>query len=278
MLLAESYPMPNPFPGMNPYLEQSEFWADFHNQLIAALARVLISKLLPKYRVVTDKWVYKIAGSTAKSEATPPGIAIGRPDVVVQQSRTNLPPVATTTTASRSTIQPVKVTVPLLEEIRQSFLEVRDAATQTVVTTIEVLSPANKRGDGRQKYEAKRQQILESLTNLVEIDLLRGGNPMPLEEDDPQKHYRILVSRASTRPIADLYPFNLGDRIPAFLLPLRPEDTEPVVELQTLIDDLYEQLAYDYFIDYSSSPPPPWSESDVASFLKHRNRSFDEAI
>lgn len=254
--------MPNPFPGMNPYLEQPEFWSDFHNQLIAALAKALIPQLLPKYRVVTDKWVYKIAGLTA--------IAIGRPDVAVQQSRTTQTTVKTTVASSQSAVQPIKVTVPLLEEVRQSYLEVRDAATQAVVTTIEVLSPANKRGDGRQKYESKRQQILESLTNLVEIDLLRDGEPLPAENGDIQSHYRLLVSRASTRPVADLYPFNLGDRIPLFELPLRPEDSEPVVDLQQLVDDLYEQLGYDYFINYSSSPPPPWSESDVAGILQHR--------
>ncbi|WP_407884435.1 DUF4058 family protein [Scytonema sp. NUACC26] len=57
--------MPNPFPGMNPYLEQSDYWSDFHNHLIAALAKDLIPKLLPKYRVVTDKWVYKVSGDMA---------------------------------------------------------------------------------------------------------------------------------------------------------------------------------------------------------------------
>lgn len=254
--------MPNPFPGMNPYLEQPEFWSDFHNQLIAAMAKALIPKLLPKYRVVTDKWVYKIVGSTA--------IAIGRPDVAVQQSRTTSTTVKTSAATSQSAVQPIKVTIPLLEEVRQSYLEVRDAATQSVVTAIEILSPANKRGNGRQKYESKRQQVLESLTNLVEIDLLRDGNPLPAEDGDTQSHYRILVSRANTRPIADLYPFNLGSRIPSFPLPLRPEDTETVVDLQQLVNDLYEQLAYDYFIDYTSSPPPPWSESDVATLLQHR--------
>lgn len=256
--------MPNPFPGMNPYLEQPEFWSDFHNQLIAALARALIPQLLPKYRVVTDKWVYKIAGSTA--------MAIGRPDLAVQQSRTAPATIQTVVTTSPSVVQPIKVTVPLLEEVRQSYIEVKDAATQAVVSAIEVLSPANKRGDGRQKYESKRQQVLESLTNLVEIDLLRGGEPLPASDGNTQSHYRILVSRANTRPVADLYPFNLGDRIPPFLLPLRREDTEPVVDLQLLVNDLYEQLAYDYFIDYHSSPPPPWSQADVASILQsHRS-------
>jgi hypothetical protein len=50
--------MPNPFSGMNPYLEQPEFWSDFHNQLIVSLARVLIPTLLPNYRVIISKWVY----------------------------------------------------------------------------------------------------------------------------------------------------------------------------------------------------------------------------
>ena len=260
--------MPNPFPGMNLYLEQPEFWSDFHNQLIASLARVLIPTLLPKYRVVIDKWVYRIADSTA--------IAIDRPDVAIQQSRTTPTPSQpagtsqTAVTLSQPTIHPTKVLLPLPEEVHQAYLEVRDAATQTVVTTVEVLSPANKRGEGRQKYEAKRQQVLGSLTNLVEIDLLRAGDPLPTANGTPQSYYRILVSRARTRPVADLYAFNLSDRIPSFPLPLQPNETEPIVDLQSLLNDLYEQLAYDYFIDYGNEPPPPWSDPEVANILQQQ--------
>lgn len=252
--------MPNPFPGMNPYLEQPDFWSDFHNQLVASLARVLVPELLPKYRVVMDKWVYKVGGGAA--------IAIGRPDVAVQQSRTQQP-VQSVARATQATIQPIQVTLPLMEEVRQAYLEVRDSATQAVVTTIEILSPANKRGEGRRKYEMKRQQVLESLTNWVEIDLLRGGEAFSSREQDFSSHHRILVSRATARPIADLYAFNLGDRVPAFPLPLQPEDAEPIVDVQQLINDLYNQLGYDYFIDYRSSPPPPWSETDIAAILRN---------
>ena len=39
------------------------------------------------------------------------------------------------------------------------------------------------------------------------------------------------------------------------------------VKLQKLVSELYEQLGYDYFINYSAPPPPPWSESDVAQWL-----------
>ena len=257
--------MPNPFPGMNPYLEQPEYWSDFHNQLVAALARALIPKLLPKYRVVTDKWVYKIAGSTK--------IAIGRPDVTVQQSRDSSAAVSTVQ-VSQASVQPIKVAVPLREEVRQSYIEVKDVATKEVVTAIEVLSPANKRREGRQKYEAKRQQILESMTHLIEIDLLRDGEPLPVSNSSTQSHYRILVSRSYTRPTADLYLFNLSDRIPSFQLPLLPGDIEPIVNLQQLVDELYDQVGYSYFIDYSSSPPLPWSEDDVASWASDRTDNF----
>lgn len=255
--------MPSPFPGMNPYLEQPEFWSDFHNQLVAALARSLVPLLIPRYRVVTDKWIYKINDAST--------IAIGRPDVAVQQSRANRT-IAASGTVSAALAQPIQVMVPLSEEVQQPYLQVRDAATQAVITTVEVLSPANKHGEGRRKYQLKRQQILESSTHLVEIDLLRDGEPLPLANQANQlqamqSHYRILVSRAQTRPTADLYPFDLNDAIPLFPLPLRPEDPEVVVDLRTIITDLYEQLGYDYFIDYRDSPPSPWTMADVMAFV-----------
>ena len=82
-------------------------------------------------------------------------------------------------------------------EMQQSFLEVKDAATQVVVTAIEVLSPANKRGEGRNQYEAERQRVLGSQMHLVEIDLLRAGQPLLLEPDAVPSHSRLLISRAA---------------------------------------------------------------------------------
>ncbi len=51
-----------------------------------------------------------------------------------------------------------------------------------LVTIVEVLSPTNKRpGEGRRRYIRKRETIVAGLVNLVEIDLLRRWEPMPLE-------------------------------------------------------------------------------------------------
>jgi hypothetical protein len=143
-------------------------------------------------------------------------------------------------------------------------LEIIDMASKEVVTVIEVLSPANKRpGKGREMYEEKRDQMFGSRTNLVEIDLLRIYQPLPVFGNDIEGSYRILVSRADCRPTADLYLFNLPDAIPAFPLPLRSGDVEPIVDLQALLNTVYDRAGYDFTLDYTAEPIPPLSEPDA---------------
>jgi hypothetical protein len=254
--LASISVMSNPFPGANPYLEQPDYWSDFYNQLVAEIARTLIPQVLPNYRVVMDKWVYKITDATA--------VVVGRPDVAVQRRKIDTSPLGNATQAATL---PVQVRIPMPVEVEQAYLEVKDATTQEVITAIEVLSPANKTGEGRAKYEAKRQTILGSKTHLVEIDLLRAGQPLTIEGEPLQSHYRILVSRSQQRPMADLYPFNLAEQIPSFPVPWQPQESEPIIPLQDLVDGLYEQLGYDYFVDYERDPPSPWTRDEVVPFL-----------
>ena len=74
--------------------------------------------------------------------------------------------------------------------------------------------------------------------------------------------YRILVSRANLRPEAELYPFNMQESIPQFLLPLQSPDQEPIVNLSEVLRQVYQEAALDLAIDYSVQPVPPLSESD----------------
>ena len=129
---------------------------------------------------------------------------------------------------------------------------------------IEVLSPTNKRtGEGRIAYETKRQKILGSATNLVEIDLLRSGSPMPLG-DLPRKPYSILVSRSTERLNAELYEFDLPEPSPSFPVPLQSDDPEPFVNLQQLLDELYTRARLDLAIDYSQPIQPALAEPEAA--------------
>ncbi|NJK28338.1 MAG: DUF4058 family protein [Coleofasciculaceae cyanobacterium SM2_3_26] len=223
--------MPSPFPGMNPYLEHPDRWQTVHNRLIVALADYLTPLLLPKYQVDIDKRVYQVVGLNT--------LLVGRPDVTVP------------------------MTLPMPEEVREAYLEVKDAATRQVVTAIEILSPANKHGEGRQKYEEKRQKVLQSQTHLVEIDLLVRGKPLPILTGAVASDYRILVSRSPDRPIADLYPFNLPEPIPPFPLPLQDKTEEPTVDLQSLLHQVYDRSGYDYFIDYTEDVVLPFSKTTL---------------
>jgi Protein of unknown function (DUF4058) len=235
------------FPGMNPYLEDPEIWVELHSWLIVQLARSLNPQLTPKYRAAVEKRVYADA------------ILVGIPDDSVFAKGKTQPDIDT---ATLTAVTPQRVTVPMMEEVRESYLEIREVATGQVVTVIELLSPKNKRpGEGLSHYNAKRNQILNSATHLIEIDLLRSGESPPILEA-AVSDYRILVSRSQIRPGADLYPFNLGDPIPVFPLPLEIGDHEPLINLEALLDQVYEEAALDLAIDYTCPPRVKLNDTD----------------
>jgi hypothetical protein len=230
---------------MNPFLERPGLWHEVHHGLISLMAYTLTSQVRPKYRVAIEIRVYR-------EELTDP--FVGRPDVAVLREQTAV-------TYAVAPPLPRPVYVPAFDEIREGYLEVREVATNDVITAIEILSPSNKRpGEGRQAYQLKRERVLASATHFVEIDLLRGGEPMRMFGDDTRSDYRILISRADQRPRADLYAFSVRQPLPTFTLPLQRGDAEPRVDLQAL----YDRAGFDLAVDYRRDPAPPLSEADAA--------------
>ena len=251
--------MPSPFPGMDPYLENPEFWSEVHHRLITAIAINLAPPLRPKYQVAIEKRTYLAALED--------NVMVGIPDATIySRQKENLQPPAQTSSYPTTTLPtPVQVEVPMLEEVREGYLEIRENATKQVITVVEVLSPKNKRsGEGRVAYESKRQKILMTATHLVEIDLLRGLPQMPILKFTDTSDYRILISRGNKRPISDLYAFDVKEQIPAFLLPLQPFDTEPILDLQRLLNEIYDQAGYDLRINYTQPPIPPLSKENAS--------------
>jgi hypothetical protein len=74
--------------------------------------------------------------------------------------------------------------------------------------------------------------------------------------------YRVLVSWVEQRSLAELYPFNLRDTLPCFRLPLRAGDGSPVIDLNVLMQMLYEVAALGLAIDYERQPTPGLSQDD----------------
>jgi hypothetical protein len=217
--------------------------------MIVAVADALDDCLSRDYRVAVEKRVYL-------SEAGE-SILVGIPDVSVTAA-----PNKTPETNLATVVQPVNIELPIAQEVQERFLEIREVTTGRVITTIELISPKNKRpGEGRSAYLQKRQKILTSATHLIEIDLLRGGEPLPMI-GSISSDYRILISRSPQRPKAQLYAFNLKQSIPAFPIPLRAGEPEPLLELQPLLHRVYDRARLVLAINYSLPCTPKLSIED----------------
>ncbi len=246
----EAAVVPSPFPGMDPYLEHFDLWPDVHNSLIAAVANELSPILRPRYYIALEERTYLSQVVLRKIHADPPVVVTSGGPAVVE------------------------IVLPMAEPVRETYLEVRSVPAGEVVTVIEFLSHANKRpGTGRALYLEKREAVLSARTNLVEVDLLRGGAPMPTLGPLVVSDYAVLVSRPHRRPKADLVAFGVRDPIPTFPLPLRKGEEEPMVDLGRVLHALYDRASYDLRIDYRRETVPPLSPADTewASGLQLRH-------
>ncbi len=249
--------MSSPFPGMNPYLEQEDAWHDFHERFMPATADRLAAQVDPRYIVKIDEHIYvhELSGEQRQF--------LGRADVAVAQRS----PAANAAAATPVLAAPVEGYLPAVDVERLSFVEIRDRRNRQLITLIELLSPSNKRpGGDRDQYLAKRNEILASAVHFVEIDLLRGGRRMPVE-NLPSCHYYVLVSRHETRPRIGLWPLSLRERLPLIPIPLRAPDPDAQIDLQEVLDDIYGKARYETYI-YDELPDPPLSPNDEAWALE----------
>jgi len=246
--------MASPFPGMDPYLEQSAFWSSFHTRLMVKMAEAIMPLIEPKYYIEVETRTYM---------DTPEGeLLVGIPDAVILSDAKGERPEKEDSIVSEGTVAlkrpPVAVTLPMPVEVKERYLEIREVQNDRVVTVIELLSPANKKkGRSRDKYETKRLDVLGSSSHLVEIDLLRGHPPLPINSNQTLLDYYILVSVAEQRPKAQLYPFTIRESLPVFLMPLKSMDEMVPVDMQDIFQTVIATARYDSRIDYTKPVPPP---------------------
>ncbi|MBI3361908.1 MAG: DUF4058 family protein [Chloroflexi bacterium] len=246
--------MPNPFPGMNPWLENPALWRDVHHRLISGLADELAPRLRPRYFVAVETHTYISVASTQPPATRYPDVMVndrGGPAVAVAPAAESFPFLT--------------VELPIDDPVEEGYLEVRLVPTGEVITIIELLSHANKQpGRDREAYVQKREDLLVSQLNFVEIDLLRAGPVMPHAERAKDSAYRLFIRRRERARKARLYPFSVRQPIPAFPLPLLPDDSEPTVDLGAVLNAVYDRAGYDLVIRYDQPPAPPLSADDSA--------------
>src|SRR5947209_4383053 len=95
------------FPGMDPYLEDPAFWADFHLTFIGCW-REAIAEVLPEpYEARLDETIQLLP-------------------------------------MSEEVLEPVIIPHELVEEVRQARIQILHRPDRSLVTVVEMLSPANK--------------------------------------------------------------------------------------------------------------------------------------
>jgi hypothetical protein len=109
--------------------------------------------------------------------------------------------------------------------------------------------------------------------HLIEIDLLRRGNRPFNHPRLPDVPYLITLTRAGSGVI-DLWPVTLQDTLPTIPVPLREGDLDAVLELQAVLNAIYDEAGYDLSIDYTQPPPPPvLSDADIEWMYKRLGKS-----
>lgn len=251
--------MPSPFPGMDPYLEKRNLWPDFHATLITYIREHLQPQIRPKYNARIEERIYLIS---------PPQDYY--PDVSVIRRPQQEQPAATSGAAA---VADEPHLIKALEtEFREPYIEIVYLSSGDVVTTIEVLSPINKTGGSRGRYRQKQQQILNTETSLVEIDLLRAGAytvaaPEKRMKDVAGWRYLVSVRRAGQYGQFEVYFIPLISRLPRCRIPLRAPDDDAVLDLPTVFARTYEVSGYEDFIDYSEPPPGPSLSDEEMDWL-----------
>ena len=152
------------------------------------------------------------------------------------------------------------------EERRIPYLEVILRQSGNVVTVIEVLSPSNKLGLGRADYLQKQEDLLNTGTNLVEIDPLSGPTATfarRFRVTTPQDwRYIISISRSQQRTHVEAYPIPLTERLPRCKVPLLSEDDDAVLDLPAVFTRCYEVGDYSLLLDYRQPPPVALSKAE----------------
>lgn len=254
--------MSHPFPGMDPWLENARIWQGVHNSFIVYAAEMLQALIRPRFIAAVESRVY--ISSTGRNVV---------PDVVLSRGR-NEPRGVSESSAGAALLEPDQALVleHVEDEIHEAFVEILDLQhNQEIVTVIELLSSSNKLlGEGHDLYREKQRQVLESSVSLVEIDLLRSGrHVLAVAESDLATlgtyDYLVAINRSWDRAKHTfLYPRTIRQRLPRIAVPLSHTDAPVTLDLQAIVDRVYDAGAFADRLNYDELCVPRLRPDDDA--------------
>lgn len=247
--------MPSPFPGMDPWMEHPAVWQGFHHQLVSRTVEVLQPQLRSRgYYVDAGERVW-LGG---------PERSVYPDDVIIRRPGT--PPKNQGSLAVAD--EPVLI-VRASVELHEGYVEIFAAADHKLVTSIEYVSPANKRpGKGRRLYRRKQRELRGAGIHLLEVDLLRAGShaldvPESIARALSPFDYLVNIGRRRSHDY-EFYPLQLRARLPNVRIPLQVGDDDATLDLQDVFTRSYDIGPYPERLNYNQPPEPPLSPEDDA--------------
>ncbi|ABU58681.1 DUF4058 family protein [Roseiflexus castenholzii] len=257
--------MRSPFPGMDPFLEAPDLWPDVHTELISGMRSILAEKLSPRFIVAIEQRLI------VAEDDSPLALGAIIPDLaVVTPARPGVTAPLDANYTAPTLIEPLPE-----PEVRERFIEIRDARTRRVVTIIELLSPANKTPGTPSAiaFERKRSVVFESRTHWIEIDLLRAGTRF--EATAGKSDYCVLLKRGTDYRYAAWF-IDLRDPLPTILAPTTADFGDVTLNLQQVFETAYARAHYADAVDYTRPvPPPPLPPADAAWVREQVRRWLD---
>ncbi|MEX2173725.1 MAG: DUF4058 family protein [Pirellulaceae bacterium] len=250
----------SPFPGMDPYLEQD--WLDVHASLVTYIRDQIQDQLPPALCARMESRVLVESDGDADERHQYPDVRVI--DVGGSSSST-----AVLELPRQSTVEPDLLLVEARgEPATQRFIQIVDSPTRSrVVTTIELISPTNKRpGAGQRLYQVKRDECLAAEVNFVEIDLTRSGDRLSLLPElgrvHPPPTYVGCVRRAQRPDQIAVYLMPLDQPLKPMRIPLRATDEDIVLHMQPLVAQAYDRGRYGN-LDYTRPLNPPLTPAEA---------------
>jgi hypothetical protein len=247
-----------PFPGMDPWLENTDFWQGFHNGFMHYCQETLQPRLPEPYVATLELRVYFEGPDETGGPYRVPDLE------VIKRG-----PTGRTAVVSRSGESRTGTTLDLNPaEVREAFLNIREMPGGRVVTSVELLSPSNKRpGVGRSEYQAKQSRFFGQGVNLVELDFLRSGDSPVLAPSFRLAglkpfDYLAGIYRAEEPLRYQVIVWTVQQEIPRVPVPLDPGMEELELDLSTIFKRTYQTGAFSRVLHYQSDPSPPLSKSD----------------
>ncbi len=236
--------MKSPFPGMDPYLEDQGRWPDFHASTITYCRDALSDCLPGGYVAQMGEEVRVVTWQEGHDRLMRPDVAI-----VHRSESSGFEPSAAG--AMLATLEPVAIPfASAVDDVRDTWIEIRRLPDDHLVTAIEILSPTNKGSSGLTEYLDKRQRLRDQAVNMVEIDLLIAGRRLPMARPLPPGHFFAIVSRVTTSQVGEVYAWSLQRPLPKIPIPLEDPDPDVFLDLAEIFALAYQRGRYARLINY----------------------------